>query len=80
MDLEALPDVTLVEVPLLPMIFIGTSTVKRSEEMLGWCTSMAAVVITQIAASGTPLSVMQAITDTQGYKSLSAFFGMTTEF
>lgn len=51
---EALPDVMLADVPVLPNR-IGTSTVKRSEEMFGRWTSMAAVVTTQMA-SGTPLS------------------------
>lgn len=54
-DREALPDVMLADVPVLPSR-IGTSTVKRSEEMLGRWTSMAAVVTTQMAASGMPLS------------------------
>lgn len=55
MEREALPDVRLAEVPVLPRRS-GTSTVNSSEEMLGRCTSMAAVVTTQMAASGTPLS------------------------
>lgn len=54
---EALPDVMLAEVPVLPRRS-GTSTVNSSEEMLGRCTSMAAVVTTQMAASGTPLSLL----------------------
>lgn len=60
-DLEALPDAALVEIPLLSIIFIGISTMKRSEETLGWWTSMAVVVMTQKAPSGTPLSVCEEV-------------------
>ena len=55
MEREALPEVMLADVPVL-LSRMGTSTVKSSEEMLGRWTSMAAVVTTQMAASGTPLS------------------------
>lgn len=52
---ETLPEVELTQLPVL-LSFRGASTEKRSEAMLGWCMSMAAVVTTHTAGSGTPLS------------------------
>lgn len=48
----------LTQAPLL-LSFRGTSTEKRSEETLGRWMSMAAVVTTHTAGSGTPLSAKQ---------------------
>lgn len=55
---EALSEVALAQVPLVPG-FRGASSEKRSEETLGWWISMAAVVTTHTAGSGTPLSVRE---------------------
>lgn len=57
---EVVSEVALVQV-LWPLNFRGKSTEKRSEEMLGWWMSMAAVVTTHTAGSGTPLSARKGI-------------------
>lgn len=52
---EVVSEVALAQV-LLPLSFRGRSTEKRSEVILGWWMSMAAVVTTHTAGSGAPLS------------------------